>query len=110
MGNSAEHYTYRVHWSLEDDAYEGTVAELPLLSWLAPDATEAFAGIQLLAWETVADLETDREPVPVSISDQEYSGKIMVKVPPEVHRRLAIEAAEQNVSLNHLAASRLIHA
>ncbi|WP_372490807.1 toxin-antitoxin system HicB family antitoxin [Microbacterium aerolatum] len=32
----------------------------------------------------------------------------MVRVTPEVHRQLAIDAAEQHVSLNRLAASRLV--
>ncbi|MCF6248506.1 MAG: toxin-antitoxin system HicB family antitoxin [Desulfobacula sp.] len=31
----------------------------------------------------------------------------MVRVPPEVHRTLAIKAAEAGVSLNHLASSKL---
>jgi predicted HicB family RNase H-like nuclease len=34
----------------------------------------------------------------------------MVRVTPETHRRLAIDASEQNVSLNRLAASRLARA
>ena len=108
MNNIAQHYTYRVHWSPEDDLYIGTVAELPSLSWLASDQTDAFVGIKRVASQTVADLEADGDPVPPALADREYSGKFMVRIPPEVHRRLAIEAAEQNVSLNRLATSRLI--
>ncbi|MCP4549159.1 MAG: toxin-antitoxin system HicB family antitoxin, partial [bacterium] len=36
-----------------------------------------------------------------------FSGKFMVRVPPEVHRRLAIQAAEAGISLNRLASARL---
>ena len=108
MNSIAEHYTYRVRWSPEDDLYVGTVAELPSLSWLAPDQAEAFRGIQSLASETVDDLSADGDPVPPALADREYSGKFVVRVPPEVHRRLVTEAAEQNVSLNRLAASRLV--
>ena len=110
MSNVAEHYTYRVRWSLEDDLYVGTVAELPSLSWLAEDAADAFAGIERLASQTVVDLEADGDSVPPALADRHYSGKFMVRVPPEAHRQLAIEAAEQDVSLNRLAASRLAHA
>ncbi|MCL2735418.1 MAG: toxin-antitoxin system HicB family antitoxin [Propionibacteriaceae bacterium] len=110
MNNVADHYTYRVHWSPEDDLYVGTVAELPSLSWLASDQSAAFAGIQRAARETVSDIEADGDPVPPALADREYSGKFMVRVPPEVHRQLVIEAAEQNVSLNRLAASRLVRA
>ncbi|NMD47819.1 MAG: toxin-antitoxin system HicB family antitoxin, partial [Propionibacterium sp.] len=35
------------------------------------------------------------------------SGKFMVRLPPELHRQLAIEAAEQHVSLNRLISGRL---
>jgi hypothetical protein len=45
--SAADHYTYRVHWSEEDEEHVGTVAELPSVSWLAPDRMEAFVGIPL---------------------------------------------------------------
>ena len=41
------------------------------------------------------------------MSSRAYSGKFMVRVPPEVHRRLAIQAAESGVSLNRLVSSKL---
>ncbi|WP_394326900.1 toxin-antitoxin system HicB family antitoxin [Actinoplanes awajinensis] len=41
------------------------------------------------------------------MADRHYSGKFQVRVPEEVHRRLAIRAAEQGVSLNAPASSRL---
>lgn len=105
--HSADHYTYRVRWSAEDQAYVATVAELPSLSWLDEDRSEAFAGIQRLAADVVQELATSGEPVPEAIADRDYSGKFQVRIPPEAHRRLAIEAAEQGVSLNRLASSRL---
>ena len=36
-----------------------------------------------------------------------YSGKFMVRVPPDVHRKLAVQAAESGVSLNRIASSKL---
>lgn len=103
----ADHYTYRVRWSAEDKSYVATVAELPSLSWLATDRIEAFEGIQRLVEDTIADMATNDEPVPDAIADRPYSGQFVVRIPPEVHRRLALEAAEQGVSLNRLASSRL---
>lgn len=104
---TADHYTYRVRWSPEDEEYLGTVAELPSLSWLAKDPSEAFAGIHALATDTVQDMLNTGEQPPQAIADRTYSGKFMVRVPPEVHRKLTIEAAEQNVSLNRLVSARL---
>ena len=106
--NTAEHYAYRVAWSAEDGAFVGTVAELPSLSWLAPTRAEAFDGIQRLAEEVVNDLEASGEPVPVALSDRNFSGRFVVRVPAEVHRQLVRDAAEQHVSLNRLVSSRLM--
>lgn len=107
MSNVSQHYTYRVHWSPEDDEYVGTVAELPSVSWLDPDAMEAFRGIQQAAHEVVGELLESGEVPPPAIADKHYSGKFQVRIPTEAHRRLAIQAAEQGVSLNSLATSRL---
>ncbi|PDP88105.1 hypothetical protein CQJ94_08230 [Glycomyces fuscus] len=49
---------------------------------------------------------SDGEEPPRAIADRPYSGRFAVRVPPEPHRRLALEAAEQHVSLNRLAAAR----
>lgn len=105
--NVADHYTYRVRWSAEDGEYVATVAELPSLSWLAPDRAEAFAGIQQLTADIVADMLADGETPPEAIADRTYSGKFVVRVPPELHRQLVIEAADQHVSLNRLISNRL---
>jgi len=41
------------------------------------------------------------------VSCKNYSGKFMVRVPPDIHRKLAVEATEAGVSLNRLASSKL---
>ncbi|WP_067604921.1 type II toxin-antitoxin system HicB family antitoxin [Nocardiopsis listeri] len=105
--NGAEHYAYRVRWSAEDEAFVGTVAEFPSLSWVEPTGGEAFDGIRRLAADTIEDMVESGEEPPRPIAERDYSGKFQVRVPPELHRRLVIEAAEQNVSLNRLAALRL---
>ncbi|MCH8308274.1 MAG: type II toxin-antitoxin system HicB family antitoxin [Proteobacteria bacterium] len=48
-----------------------------------------------------------KEPVPEPISTRPYSGKFVVRVPPEVHRMLAIQAAESGISINRLMSSKL---
>lgn len=39
--------------------------------------------------------------------DKPYSGRFVVRVPPDVHRDLALEAHRRHVSLNKLVAQRL---
>ncbi len=57
--------------------------------------------------KVVANLSRRNDPVPEPISTRPFSGKFMVRVPPEVHRALAIQAAESGVSINRLVSSKL---
>ena len=102
-----DHYTYRVTWSPEDEEFVGLCAEFPLLSWLSASQEEAFSGIRELVSDCVEDMQSNNEPVPEPMADRSYSGKFMVRVPPETHRALAVEAAEAGVSLNRLVSARL---
>ena len=102
-----DRYTYRVTWSEEDEEHVGLCAEFPSLSWLEPSPEEALKGIRQTVAQVVADLKKSGEPVPEPIAVKKYSGKFMVRIPPDLHRRLIIEAAESGVSLNRLASDRL---
>ncbi len=102
-----DRYTYRVTWSPEDEEYVGLCAEFPSLSWLAKTPEEALRGIREVVAQVVADLEANDEPVPEPLAARQYSGRFVVRIPPEVHRELAIEAAEEGVSLNRLVSARL---
>ena len=102
-----DHYTYRVTWSEEDGEYVGLCAEFQSLSWLAIEPEAALQGIRQLVADVVADLHAGNEPVPDPIASKKYSGHFVVRVPPELHRQLALEAAESGVSLNRLGSDKL---
>ena len=104
---NAEHYTYRVIWSEEDNEFVGLCAEFPSLSWLDAKQGAALAGMVSLVEQTVADMEANGEPIPDPLSLQRFSGKFMVRTTPEVHRRLAAQAMENGISLNRLVNSKL---
>ena len=107
MARTHDKYTYRVTWSEDDAEYVGLCAELPSLSWLARTPETALRGIRKLVREVVADLRRHAEAVPEPLATRHFSGKFMVRVPPDVHRQLAIEAAESGVSLNRLISATL---
>lgn len=102
-----DHYTYRITWSSEDAEYAGLCAEFPSLSWLAATPDEAFKGIRSLTSDCVSDMLANGESPPIPLADRAYSGKFVVRVPPEVHRSLAIRAAEEGISINRLVSARL---
>jgi len=105
----SDKYTYRVLWSEEDEEFVGLCAEFPSLSWLASSPEKALKGIRTIVKDCLSDMKNSKEDLPLPISVRKYSGKFMVRVPAEVHRHLAIEAAESGVSLNRIASAKLAH-
>jgi len=102
-----DRYTYRISWSEDDREYVGLCAEFPSLSWLAKSPEDALQGIRKTVAEAVSDMQRNGETPPIPLAGRSYSGKFVVRVPPEIHRALAIKAAEEGVSLNRLVSARL---
>ena len=102
-------YTYRVIWSEEDQEHLGLCAEFPSMSWLDRSQAGALRGIVDVVRQAVEDMRRAHETVPVPVATRRYSGQFKVRIPPEVHRRLSIEAAESKVSLNRLVSAKLAH-
>jgi len=111
MGTAAttgkDHYTYRVTWSEEDGEYVGLCAEFPSLSWLADSQEAALRGIRTVVREVLSDMLSSGEAIPQPLALRDYSGKFTVRIPPDVHRSLHIQAAEANVSFNRLISTKL---
>jgi predicted HicB family RNase H-like nuclease len=107
MANENDRYTYRVTWSEQDQEHVGLCVEFPGLSWLEDTPEKALRGIRKLVLECVMDLESQNELVPEPLSTKRFSGKFVVRIPPAVHRKLALEAAESGVSLNRLVSSKI---
>ena len=107
MAKNIDRYTYRVTWFEEDQAHVGLCVEFPSLSWLADDPELALKGIRRLVHDCVEDMRGNNEQVPEPLASKQFSGKFMLRVPPETHRLLTIEAAEAGVSLNRLISSKL---
>ncbi len=102
-----DRYTYRVTWSEDDSEHVGLCAEFPSLSWLAPTPEAALKGVRRVVVEVASDMEANGEPLPEPLALRRYSGKFVVRVPPDIHRRLVLEAQEAGVSLNRLVSAKL---
>jgi predicted HicB family RNase H-like nuclease len=102
-----DRYSYRVIWSENDNEYIGLCAEFPSLSWLADSPEKALSGIRNVIAEVVNDMKKNNEKIPEPVASRRYTGKFMVRVPPQTHKNLAIEAAEAGVSLNRIISEKL---
>ena len=102
-----DNYTYRITWSEADKEYMGLCAEFPSLSWLTKTREAALQGIINLVAEVVSDMQANNENIPQPIATRRFSGRLLVRIPPEVHRELTIQAAEAGVSINRLISAKL---
>ena len=101
------HYTYRVTWSIEDGEYVATCLEFPSLSWLASSQEGALRGLRDLLAEVIDDLRASHEPIPEPLALRTYSGKFNLRIGEQLHRKLAMDAAAENLSLNQYILRRL---
>jgi len=104
----AKDYTYRVFWSDEDRAFVAACVEFPSLSNIDESGqSTALEGMVELLQDVLDEMEASGEKPPVPFSKRRYSGRISLRITPEQHRRIAIESAEQGVSINQLLVSRV---
>jgi len=108
MALNNDRYTYRITWSEDDKQYVGLCVEFPSLSWLAENQEAALKGIRKVVEDVIKDMKISGEYLPLPLSNKKFSGKFIVRIPPKVHRDLAIQAAEEGISLNRLVSSKLI--
>ncbi len=102
-----EEYTYRVQYSPEDRAFIGLVEEFPGLSAFANTLEEAVKEIQTVLVEGLQLLAERGEQIPEPLSRRKYTGKLVLRLTPSLHQRLAAEALRKGVSLNEYVKERL---
>jgi len=107
MTLKSDRYTYRITWSDDDKEYVGLCVEFPSLSWLADNPEAALEGIRKIVADIIRDMRLKGETPPLPLSSKKFSGKFVVRIPPNVHRRLAMQAAEEGISLNRLVSEKL---
>ena len=107
MNYSAEMYTYRVFWSAADSVFVATVGEFPSLSNVADSQIEALSGAIDLVKDVLEDMQSGAEVPPAPFGCKRYSGRYALRMTPEQHRRITMEAAEMGVSVNQLLVSRV---
>ena len=72
-----------------------------------PILHEAFSGIRELVQAVVVDTRASGETPPTPLAERAYSGRFVVRVPPDTRQQLAVSAAASGVSRNRLVRSLL---
>ena len=96
----AAKYTFRTQWSEEDQVHISHCLEFPSLSAHGDSPEAALNEIQIVVSESIKWMKSEKEEVPEPLGSKAFSGKYPLRITPELHRELAMRAAEQKVSLN----------
>lgn len=94
---------------LSDDDGGGWLAEIPLLRGCMSDGEtpeQALANVREAkeAWLAVATQRGQNIPEPAA-DEEQYSGKFTLRLPKSLHRKLALAARDEDVSLNQYVLS-----
>jgi predicted HicB family RNase H-like nuclease len=100
------HYQKLVYWSDEDRCFIGRCPALFLGGVHGRDESKVFKELCRLVDEHIDELTVSKEALPPADAD-EYSGKITIRINPDLHRALAIHAMAEGDSLNHTIQRRL---
>ena len=88
--------------------FEARVKELPEVRDYADSATDAYdLAIDTIETSAAVFAEEGRGFPPPSSPQDDYSGRVTLRLPKGLHRALAREAEAESVSLNHLMVSIL---
>ncbi|CAB4914260.1 unannotated protein [freshwater metagenome] len=97
---SADHYTYRLAWSAKEAEFIATVIEFPSLSWIADSRERALTGLTSMVEEVLTDMLAEGEAIPEPWAERTFSGKFNLRLGPDLHKKVALEAAERHESMN----------
>jgi len=97
-------YPAQVFWSDEDEGFIAIAPDLPGCSSFGETQAEALAELKpaIEAWIEAARAANNPIPDPSDPAlRSQYSGKVLVRMPRELHARLTGAAKAEEVSLNH---------
>ena len=101
-GNRSQKYKIAIQWNEEAQDFRAMTPELGNLVVRAATQKEAIDLVNEAIERHLAALESQKLPVPVPASEKHFSGKILLRIDPRLHRDIATEASMAGVSISHL--------
>jgi len=107
---ATKRYLKIVEWSAEDRCYVGIAPPLIGQSCHGASEAEVLTQLQTIVEEWVETLIEEGKPLPASTANRKFSGKFVVRLSPEIHRKVALKAMARGDSLNQYVAETLAEA
>lgn len=96
-----------VEWSEEDGCFVGSAPPLIGPCCHGDKEIEVYRQLTEIVEEWVETLEKEGKPIPEATAGKEYSGKFVLRLKPQLHKALAVRAAQADQSLNNYVAGLL---
>lgn len=97
----SDRYLKIVEWSEADQCYIGRCPGLMLGGVHGTDEIQVYRDLCEVVEEWIQLHQSDGTPLPPFTAPKDYSGKFMLRIPPELHERLTIRALLEGDSLNN---------
>jgi predicted HicB family RNase H-like nuclease len=96
----SDKYMKIVEWSEEDGCYVGTCPGLIYGGVHGDDEAKVYQKLCQVVAEAIELYQADDRPLPPATADKEYSGRFVLRVGKDLHKKLAIRALQKGESLN----------
>ena len=107
MKKNHEQYLKVVEWSDEDQCYVGTAPGLFIGGVHGRNEKKVFEDLCAAVEEAIDVLEKEGKPLPAATANKQYSGKIILRIPADLHKTITLKASQVGESINKFIKGRL---
>jgi predicted HicB family RNase H-like nuclease len=104
---TSDNYLKVVEWSEEDQCYVGTAPGLIIGGVHGKSQEKVFKELCTVVEEAVSTLHKEGKALPPETASRDFSGKIALRVPPSLHKKIAIKAQQRGESINRFIQEQL---
>ena len=102
MKKHSDDYLKIVEWSEEDQCYVGVAPGLIIGGVHGKSQKKVFDELCEAVEEDVQILQKEGRPLPAATANKKYSGKIALRISPQLHKTLVAKAFQDGESVNKL--------
>ncbi len=104
---NAEKYLKVVEWSDEDNCYIGTAPGLFVGGVHGKNEEKVFKDLCNVIDDVIKTMDKTGMTLPKPTINRKFSGKIALRIPPDLHKRVFINAIKNGESVNKLIQHKL---
>jgi predicted HicB family RNase H-like nuclease len=104
---AVDKYTFCVEWSEKDKSHVSRCLEFPSVMAHGKSPEAALKEIRTAVFQAIQWMEEEGETIPEPLGLRSFKGNLTLRVSSDVHRQLAIRAADQRVSVNQYILSKI---